>query len=136
LEEALKLEGYYNITPDFLIFDADTNNYEERKFDLFLRAKRNAPEKSLVRYVIRNINVFPNFSLRGQQGEQDTVEVEDVRFIQDELVFKPELLEQYILFAPGQQYSSETSRRTSSRLTSIGNYRYVNIRFDVTDTTL
>src|SRR5690606_23231196 len=33
LEEALKLEGYYNITPDFLIFEADTNNYEERKFD-------------------------------------------------------------------------------------------------------
>src|SRR5690606_730320 len=96
---------------------------------------RNAPEKSLLPYVIKNINVYPNFSLRGQQGEQDTVEVADIQVIQDELVFKPELLEQYILFAPGQQYSAETSRRTSSRLTSIGNYRYVNIRFDETDST-
>ncbi len=40
LDEVLKLEGYYNITPDFLIFEADTNNYEERKFDLFIRKKK------------------------------------------------------------------------------------------------
>src|SRR5690554_772163 len=133
LEEALKLEGYYNITPDFLIFEADTNNYEDKKFDLFLRAKLNAPEKSLIPYVIDQINVYPNYSLRGQQGEQDTVEVADINFIQDELFFKPELLEQYILFEPGQKYNSQISRRTSSRLTSIGTYRYVNIRYDEED---
>src|SRR5690554_2657674 len=135
LEEALKLEGYYNITPDFLIFEADTNNYEDKKFDLFVRVKLNAPEKSLIPYVIKDINVYPNFSLRGQQEEQDTVEVSNIRFMQDELVFKPELLEQYILFQPGQLYNSQTSRRTSSRLTSIGSYRYVNIRFDEEDST-
>src|SRR5690606_9694840 len=122
LEEALKLEGYYNITPDFLIFEADTNNYEDKKFDLFLRAKLNAPEKSMIPYIIDKINVYPNYSLRGQQGEQDTVEVSNINFIQDELFFKPELLEQYILFEPGQKYNSQISRRTSSRLTSIGTY--------------
>src|SRR5690606_27324592 len=134
LDEALKLEGYYNITPDFLIFEADTNNYEDKRFDLFVRVKRNAPEKSLLPYVIKNINVYPNFSLRRQQKEPDTVEVANIRFLQDELVFKPELLEQYILFEPGQLYNAEVSRRTSSRLTSIGSYRYVNIRFDEQDT--
>src|SRR5690606_19697597 len=134
LDEALKLEGYYNITPDFLIYEADTNNYEDKRFDLFVRVKRNAPEKSLLPYVIKNINVYPNFSLRRQQKEPDTVEVANVRFLQDELVFKPELLEQYILFEPGQLYNAEVSRRTSSRLTSIGSYRYVNIRFDEQDT--
>src|SRR5690606_12526343 len=133
LDEALKLEGYYNLTPDFLIFEADTNNYEDKKFDLFVRVKLNAPEKSLIPYVIKEINVYPNFSLRTQQGDQNAVEVSNMRFIQDELVFKPELLEQYILFEPGQLYNSEISRRTSSRLTSIGSYRYVNIRFDEED---
>ncbi|HLW21406.1 MAG TPA: BamA/TamA family outer membrane protein [Cyclobacteriaceae bacterium] len=135
LDEALKLEGYYNITPDLLIFEADTNSYEDKKFDLFVRAKLTAPEKSLIPYVIKDINVFPNFSLSGQRREQDTVEVSNIKFMQDELVFKPELLEQYILFQPGQLYSSQTSRRTSSRLTSIGSYRYVNIRFDEEDST-
>src|SRR5690606_22858087 len=134
LDEALKLEGYYNITPDFLIFEADTNNYEDKRFDLFVRVKLNAPEKSLLPYVIKDINVYPNFSLRSEQEESDTVEVANIKFIQDELVFKPELLEQYILFEPGQLYNAEVSRRTSSRLTSIGNYRYVNIRFDEQDT--
>lgn len=133
LDEALKLEGYYNITPDFLIFEADTNNFEDKRFDLFVRVKLNAPEKSIIPYVIKGINVYPNYSLRRNGGEQDTVEVANIKFMQDELVFKPELLEQYILFEPGQLYNSEISRRTSSRLTSIGNYRYVNIRFDEQD---
>jgi outer membrane protein assembly factor BamA len=134
LEEALKLEGFYNISPDFLIFEADTNNYEERKFDLFVGVKPNAPEKSIIPYVIKDINVYPNYSLQNEKKNLDTVEVSHIKFMQDELVFKPELLEQYILFEPGQKYSSQTSRRTSSRLTSIGSYRYVNIRFDEEDT--
>lgn len=135
LDEELKLRGYYNITPDFLIFEADTNNYEERKFDLNIRIKKTTPEKSVIPYVIKNINVYPNYSLNDQkQEEQDTTEVADIQFIQNELVFKPELLEQYILFAPGQRYNSNTSRLTSSRLTAIGAYRYVNIRFDEEDT--
>lgn len=133
LEEALKLEGYYNITPDFLIFEADTNNYEDKKFDLFVRVKQNAPEKSIIPYVIKDINVYPNYSLQGEDDNRDTVVVSDMKFMQDELVFKPKLLEQYILFEPGQLYNSQISRRTSSRLTSIGSYRYVNIRFDEED---
>ena len=136
LDQALKLRGYYNITSDYLIFEADTNNYEERKFDLNIRIKKNAPERSIIPYVIKEINVFPNYSLDAQKsGDQDTTEVSDIQFIQNELVFKPELLEQYILFAPGQRYNSNTSRLTSSRLTAIGAYRYVNIRFDEEDTT-
>ena len=135
LDEELKQRGYYNITPDFLIFEADTNNYEERKFDLKIRIKKTAPEKSVIPYVIENINVYPNYSLDEQkEGDQDTTEVAEIQFIQNELVFKPELLEQYILFAPGQRYNSNTSRLTSSRLTAIGAYRYVNIRFDEEDT--
>ncbi|HLU88505.1 MAG TPA: BamA/TamA family outer membrane protein [Cyclobacteriaceae bacterium] len=133
LEEALKLEGYYNITPDYLIFEADTNNFEERKFDLFVGVKRDAPTKSIIPYVIGDIKVYPNYSLHGEQGNPDTTVVSNLEFIQDDLFFKPDLLEQYILFQPGQLYNSQTSRRTSSRLTSIGSYRYVNIRFDEKD---
>lgn len=135
IDDALKLEGYYNFTPDFLIFEADTNNYDEKKFDLFIRTKKNAPEKSIIPYVINDINVFPNYSLQGKNGHQDTSEVSNIQFIQDELVFRPELMEQYILFEPGQIYNANISRRTSSRLSSIGAYRYVNIQFDELDST-
>lgn len=135
LEEELKLQGFYNITSDYLIFEADTNNYDDKKFDLFVRVKLNAPEKAIIPYVIKNINVYPNYRLQRGEQEQNAVEVEDINFIQDDLVFKPELLEQYVLFRPGQLYNSETSRRTSSRLTSIGTYKYVNIRFHEEDST-
>src|SRR5690606_24157159 len=88
LEEALKLEGYYNITPDYLIFEADTNNFEERKFDLFVGVKRDAPTKSIIPYVIGDIKVYPNYSLHGEQGNPDTTVVSNLEFIQDDLFFK------------------------------------------------
>src|SRR5690606_37698564 len=107
----------------------------DKKLVLFLRIKRIALEKCILPSVIKGINLYPKLSLRDRQEKADTVDDEYIRVIQDELVFKPELLEQYILFEPGQRYNAEVSRRTSSRLTSIGNYRYVNIRFDEEDTT-
>mgnify|MGYP003628097392 CR=1 FL=1 len=62
LDEGLKNEGFYNFNPDFLIFEADTNQYDDKKFDLFLRLKQNAPEKGIVPYEIKSIQVYPNYS--------------------------------------------------------------------------
>ena len=63
IDQELKQKGYYNFNPDFLIFEVDTNRYDNKKFDLFLRLKKNVPKKSLVPYTIDSISVFPNFSI-------------------------------------------------------------------------
>ncbi|WP_194776904.1 translocation and assembly module lipoprotein TamL [Pararhodonellum marinum] len=137
LDEALKLKGYYNFNADFLIFEADTNVYEDRRFDLYLRVKQNLPEKTLYPYIIRDITVFPNYQVDMENGEgADTVTIRDVNFIQNPLEFKPELLYPYLLFKEGQRFNSTTSRLTSNRLSSIGNYRYVNIRFEEDESAL
>ncbi|MFV9484625.1 POTRA domain-containing protein, partial [Christiangramia sp. ASW11-125] len=48
----LKGEGFYNFNPGFLIFEADTNQYDKKKFDLFLRLKKDVPAKSVIPYRI------------------------------------------------------------------------------------
>ncbi|CAM3574199.1 BamA/TamA family outer membrane protein [Zobellia roscoffensis] len=137
IDTHLKSRGYYNFNPDFLIFEADTNRYDNRKFDLFLRLKKGTPQKSIIPYTIDSIAVYPNYSI-----EQDTLsspsevtEENGIYFIQDEEFFKPKRLEPYILFEKGQKYNSETARLTSNRLSALGSYKFVNIRFNETDTT-
>ena len=44
IDQELKQKGYYNFNPDFLIFEVDTNRYDNKKFDLFLRLKKNVPK--------------------------------------------------------------------------------------------
>lgn len=133
IDQELKAMGYYNFNPDLLIFEADTNQYPDRRYDLYLRFKGDAPEKSKFPYTVREIKVFPNYSINADQSSLDTVTVNDIDFIQDELFFKPELLEKYILFKNGTLFNPQISRTTSGRLSSVGNFRYVNISFDEAD---
>lgn len=130
IDTYLKSKGYYNFHEDFLIFEADTNQYDDRKFDLFLRLKKDVPKKSLLPYTLEEINVFPDYSLNNEGMENDTVNIKGINFIQNPVFFKPERMEPYILFKKGQTYNPDTSRLTSSRLSSIGAYRFVNIRYE------
>lgn len=136
IDHELKQRGYYNFNPDFLIFEADTNRYDNKKYDLFLRLKRNLPKKTVIAYTIDSISVYPNFSIETDMKlSANSTVVNDINFIQKQEFFKPKKLEPYILFGVGQKYNSETARLTSNRLSALGNYKYVNIRFNENDST-
>ena len=131
---ALKNKGFYNFNPDFLIFESDTNQYEDRGIDLYLRPKGNAPPEGLRPYEIRNIRVYPNYTLDSLDGASDTTVIRGMEFIQDTpQAFRPDRLEQYILLDEGELYNADRSRLTSNRISGIGNYKYVNIRYDELD---
>ena len=136
IDDELKLRGYYNSNSDHLIFEADTTMYPDRRFDLFLRFKDETPEKALLPYRIQNIRVYPNYSVTESEELLDTTVVNGIKFVQGVEVFKPHLLEEYILFEPDQRYSAQNARLTRNRLSSIGTYRYVNVRFTELDTVL
>lgn len=138
IDRTLKRNGYYNFTPDFLIFEADTNRYDSRKYDFLLRLKKNIPEKAMLPYVIDSITVYPNYSIEGDSilSNPHTELVNGIHFIQREEYFKAKKLEPYILFKKGVKYNAEQARLTSNRLSSLGSYKFVNIRFNESDTVL
>ena len=130
IDAYLKDKGYYNFNADFLIFEADTNQYENRKFDLFLRLKKEVPQKSLLPYKLNKVYVNPDYSLNNKASKEDAYEVNGINFIQDPEFFKPKRMTPYILFKEDQPYNPRISRLTSSRLSSIGAYKFVNIRYE------
>lgn len=135
IDNDLKTKGYYNFNPDFLIFEADTNRYNNRKFDLFLRLKSQVPERSVIPYQIDSITVYPpNYTLGDTTEVATPKNVNGLAFVQNEEYFKPEQLEPYILFEKGQEYNARTAQLTSNRLSAIGSYKFVNIQFTELDT--
>src|SRR5690606_30201470 len=60
---------------------------------------------------------------------KDTVSLEGINFIQDTTFFKPKRLAPYILLKEGERYDPKASQLTSNRLSSIGTYKFVNIRY-------
>lgn len=131
LDSILKLKGYYNFNADYLIFEADTNDTDSlRNFRLYLRLKRDVPKTALVPYVIDSINVYPDYSIDERGRNADTVFYNDKNYIQEGTVFKEDLLDQYILIEKGERYDPVHSKLSSNRLSSIGNYKFVNLRYD------
>lgn len=133
IDRNLKREGYYNFNPGFLLFEADTNQYTQKKFDLFLRLKKDVPPKSVIPYKISNVNVYPNYNIDEDSLTRNFERFENKNYLQDELFFKPKHLDPYILIETGDLYDPEKSRNTSRRLGTIGVYKFVNIRYDEVD---
>ena len=134
IDISLKEKGYYNFNPGFLIFEADTNQYDKKKFDLFLRLKKDVPSKSVIPYRISNVNVYANYNVDEENITKNYKRFEDKNYFQDELFFKPKYLDPYIQIETGENYSPDDSRSTSRRLGTIGAYKFVNIRYDEIDT--
>ncbi len=134
LERKLLEDGYYNFNAGFLIFEADTNQYVNKKFDLFLRLKKDVPREAIIPYKIYEVNIYPNYVIGNDSIAQDTVRFEDRNYIQAEEFFKPKRLDPYILINEGGFYDPSASRNTSRRLASIGAYKFVNIKYDEVET--
>jgi outer membrane protein assembly factor BamA len=128
IDRDLKSKGYYNFNSGFLIFEADTNQYQQKKFDLFLRLKKDIPTESIIPYKIESVNVYPNYEV-GTDSSTAKTRYAEKNFFQKELFFKPKHLDSYLLLEEGQLYDPETSRNTARRLGNIGAYKFVNINY-------
>ena len=128
----LKDKGYYNFDDQFIIFEADTNRYTNKRFDLFLGLKKEVPKKSIVPYKINKVNIYTNYEI-ADSIKTETIRYNEKNFIQKEVVFKPKYLDPFITLEEGQYYNPEISKNTARRLSTIGAYKYVNIQYKEMD---
>jgi outer membrane protein insertion porin family len=128
IDDYLKKNGYYNFNANFLIFEADTNQSKNKRYDLILRLKNDVPEKSLVPYTYKSIYVYPDYRIDSLKDTKDTIKLSNYYFLQEPEFFKPERLTNYLVVEKGEKYDPNKTSMTSSRLSSIGTYKYVNIQ--------
>lgn len=128
----LKNKGYYNFDDSFLIFEADTNRYDRKRFDLYLKLKNAVPKKSIIPYKIAKVNIYPNYDI-ADSIQKSTERYNEKNFIQKEEFFKPKHLDPFIKLQEGDFYNPENSRNTARRLSTIGAYKYVNIQYKEMD---
>lgn len=135
IDNDLKQKGYYNFNSSFLIFEADTNQYDKKRFDLFLRFKKDVPQKSVVPYKISKINVYANYVVE-DSVTTDLERFNEKNFVNSSDFFKSKYLDPFITLEEGQYYSPQNSKNTARRLSSIGAYKFVNIQYKEQDSLL
>jgi outer membrane protein assembly factor BamA len=133
IDNELKKKGYYNFNSGFLIFEADTNQYKNKRFDLFLRLKKDVPEKAIIPYKVAQLNIHPNYDLRQDSVALDTTRYEGKNYVRETEFFKPKYLDRYITLEEGERYDPIASKNTARRLSTIGAYKFVNIQYEEID---
>lgn len=133
LDVFLKNQGYYAFSPDYLLFRADTS-LGNRQFKLYLSVKQATPPEALRSYRLQSVEVYPNMAFTDSaQGGSDTIRTDGLAFVDGSHSFKPERLVPFVLLRPGQLYNRSAELTTANRISSLGNFRYVTVRFDLPD---
>ena len=133
IDSELKKKGYFNFNPSFLIFEADTNQYRNRRFDLFLKLKKDVPRKAIVPYKVTQVNVYPNYDIQRDSLQADSINFNNKNYIREKEFFKPKYLDPFITIERGSYYDPVASRNTARRLGTIGSYKFVNIQYKELD---
>ena len=135
IDSYLKDRGYIDFRSDNLLFKVDTNQLEDRNFQLYLFVKKDAPLATLTPYKIQSVKVYADYSVTENQSiiKADSIVQDSITFIQGEKYFKPWHLSDYIMIRPNTKYSLRSQNNTSSRLSTIGTFKYVTIHFTKAD---
>jgi outer membrane protein assembly factor BamA len=129
----LKEKGYYNFKSNFILFEADTNQNNNKTYNLYLRLKDEVPKKALSPYRINKVSVYPNVGVNTDRSNLASTTVDDIQFFQDTLFFKPNRLRPFILINKGELYKPSSSKSTSRRLANLNTYKFVNIEYQELD---
>ena len=127
-----KTKGYYYFHPDYLMAYADST-IGNKKVNLLLNLKHTAPAEARSVYTIKNITVYPDFSL-GDYFSQNHVlsskETDEILIKQNSNLFKTKLIEKSITYRPDTVYNSEMINATLNRLINLGTFKFVKNKFD------
>ena len=131
IDAALKEEGYFYFSPDFIVFQADSTA-GSKTVDLSLFLKQDIPVEATRTYTIGSIYIYSGYSLNRdslaiQTG--DTVGVGDCYYVDLDKKFKPNVIVRSVFFRKGTVYSRISHDLTLSRLMDLGVFKFVNIRF-------
>ncbi len=134
VEDMAKNNGFYYFDERYLLFEADTT-VGKRQVDLKLIFENGTPSKAKRIYTLSSINVFPNYSLGNDSiaTTSDTVRVNNLGYIDNQHIFRPEIVASAINLETDSIYRRIDHEYTLSRLMSLRSFKFVNIKYRESD---
>lgn len=125
----LKEQGYYYFTADHLLVEVDSTN--NGMVDLFLKMKEETPLAARKQYRMKNITLYPNYSLDNDSLSRrgTPVPYQHIRIVDSTNKFKPSVLGRSVFLKPDSLYTLSAHNVTLRRLTDLGTFKFVKGQF-------
>ncbi|RBQ06324.1 BamA/TamA family outer membrane protein [Pedobacter miscanthi] len=130
IDNDLKEQGYFYFSPDYLILQIDST-IGKNLVNVTVKVKDIAPDAGLKPYSIRNINIYPSYSLRRDTilRKLKPIEYHDFSIYDDRNTFKPKLFDRLVFFQKGEPYNRKDHNQSLNRMVNVGAFRDVRAEF-------
>jgi outer membrane protein assembly factor BamA len=130
IDNDLKESGYFYFSPDYLILQVDST-IGKSLVDIRVRVKEVAPDAGLKPYTIKNINIFPNYTLRRDSiiRKQPPLQYNDFNIYDSRNTFKPRLFDRLVFFQKGEKYNRKDHSQSLNRMVNINAFQDVRAEF-------
>ena len=130
IDARLKEEGYFYFAPEDLIMKYDST-IAGHQIDMFVKVKDATPDEARWIYKIRNIYVYPKYSLRDTAVNLDSaVKYRWYNVIDPKKSVRPFVFKNAVLLHPGDTYNRTEHNNSLNRMINLGPFSYVKNRFE------
>ncbi|HVW97730.1 MAG TPA: BamA/TamA family outer membrane protein [Mucilaginibacter sp.] len=130
IDARLKEEGFYYFAPEDLIMQYDST-VAGHQIDMFVKVKDATPDEARWIYKIRNIYVYPHYTLRDTALKLDSaVKYRWYNVIDPKKTVRPFVFKNSVLLHPGDVYNRTEHNNSLNRMINLGPFRYVKNRFE------
>ncbi|NTW32825.1 MAG: BamA/TamA family outer membrane protein, partial [Bacteroidetes bacterium] len=137
IDALLKNNGYFYFNPDYLLFKADTSGVNH-DVTLKLTLIDSVPENALILYRVNNVFIDQKYSLNDEAADRikDTLRYQSVVFSgkETEMNIKPKVILRSVYLRKYEIYSRKNHNITLNRLMTMGNFKFVRVKFSDSDT--
>lgn len=138
IDALLKNNGYFYFNPDYLLFKADTSE-KSHTVTFKLTLKDSVPQNALTVYRMRNVYIDQDYSLDDEVAgvHKDTIMFQNNIFLgtEAEMKIRPKVILRSVYLKKYEIYSRRKHDITLNRLMTMGNFKFVRIKFSDSDTT-
>ena len=132
IDAVLKNKGYYYFNPDYLLFKADTSS-ADRVVSFQLTLKDSVPNNALTVYSINRVFIDQDYTLTKEFSDKnrDTLHYRNYVFrdSKSKQNIRPRVILKSVYLRNGEIYSRQNHNITLNRLMSMGNFKFVQVKF-------
>jgi outer membrane protein assembly factor BamA len=130
IDNDLKESGYFYFSPEHLILQVDST-IGRNLVNVNVRIKNITPEASMKPYTIRNINIYPNYTLRRDSmlRRLDPIEYNDFNIYDNRNTFRPRVFDRLVFFKKGERYNRKDHNQSLNRMVNLGAFQDVRAEF-------
>lgn len=130
IDNDLKERGYFYFSPDYLILQVDST-IGKNLVNISVKVKDIAPDAGLKPYTIKNINIYPAYSLRRDSTlrKLKPLQYNDFNIYDDRNTFKPRLFDRLVFFQKGEPYNRKDHNQSLNRMVNVGAFQDVRAEF-------